>query len=93
MRISTVLMAAAAAVTLTACTAPQPSQYAGEKPVLDVQSYFNVLSLPVGERVIDVSMDDWMFLIDDRVMLNRTAMSKLGVDLGNLTVSFTRRLP
>ena len=178
MRISTALIAAAAVVTLSACTAPQPSHYANEQPRLDVQTYFNgtldahgmfqdrfgkvvkrfvvvmrctwvgdigtldedfvysdgtkqkrvwtlrktspttftatapdvvgtaegivsgnslrwryVLSLPVGERIIDVHMDDWMFLIDDKVMLNRTAMSKLGVDLGNVTLSFSKRSP
>jgi hypothetical protein len=176
MRISKLLIAAAAVTALAACTAPQPSTYADQKPLLDVQSYFNgtldahgmfqdrfgkvvkrfvvvmrcswvgdtgtldedftysdgtrqkrvwtltktgpgrftatapdvvgsadgvvagnalrwryVLSLPVGGRVIDVSMDDWMFLIDERVMLNRTAMSKLGVDLGSVTLSFTKR--
>jgi hypothetical protein len=176
MRISKLLIAAAAVTALAACTAPQSSTYADQKPLLDVQSYFNgtldahgmfqdrfgkvvkrfvvvircswvgdtgtldedftysdgtrqkrvwtltktgpgrftatapdvvgtadgvvagnalrwryVLSLPIGGRVIDVSMDDWMFLIDERVMLNRTAMSKLGVDLGSVTLSFTKR--
>lgn len=176
MRIFPLLIAAAAAATLTACSAPQPSHYADQRPLLDVQDYFNgtldahgmfqdrfgkvvkrfvvvmrcswngdtgtldedfvysdgtrqkrvwtltrsgpgrftatapdvigtaegivsgnalrwryVLALPIGERVINVSMDDWMFLIDERVMLNRTAMSKLGVDLGTVTLSITKR--
>lgn len=50
-----------------------------------------VLALPVDGKVINVDMDDWMFLIDDKVMLNRTAMSKFGVSLGNVTLSFTKR--
>lgn len=50
-----------------------------------------VLALPVDGKIINVNMDDWMFLIDDRVMLNRTAMSKFGVDLGSVTLSFTKR--
>lgn len=49
------------------------------------------LALPVDGKVINVEMDDWMFLIDDKVMLNRTAMSKFGVNLGNVTLSFTKR--
>lgn len=49
------------------------------------------LSLPVDGRVIEVQMDDWMFLIDNRVMLNRAAMSKWGVHLGDVTLSFTKR--
>lgn len=50
-----------------------------------------VLALPVDGKVINVDMEDWMFLIDENVMLNRTAMSKFGVGLGNVTISFTRR--
>ena len=52
-----------------------------------------VLALPVDGKIINVDMDDWMFLIDDKVMLNRTAMSKFGVNLGNVTLSFTKRAP
>jgi hypothetical protein len=52
-----------------------------------------VLALPVDGKVVNVDMEDWMFLIDEQVMLNRTAMSKYGVSLGNVTLSFTRRRP
>ena len=50
-----------------------------------------VLAQPVGDKVYNVDMEDWMFLIDDKVMLNRTAMSKFGVSLGTVTLSFTKR--
>lgn len=50
-----------------------------------------VLAQPVGARVYHVDMEDWMFLIDDKVMLNRTAMSKFGVNLGSVTLSFSKR--
>ena len=49
------------------------------------------LKQPVGDKVYDVQMDDWMYLVDDRVMLNRAEMSKFGVTLGAVTLSFTRR--
>jgi hypothetical protein len=49
------------------------------------------LALPVDGRVINVSMDDWMYLMNDRVMLNKASMSKWGVHLGEVTLSFTRR--
>ena len=52
-----------------------------------------VLALPVDGKIINVDMDDWMFLIDDKVMLNRTAMSKFGIDLGSVTLSFSKRAP
>jgi hypothetical protein len=47
-----------------------------------------VLDLPLEGRNVQVDMDDWMFMIDDKVMLNRTAMSKFGVHLGDVTLSF-----
>lgn len=49
------------------------------------------LALPVDGRVIEVQFDDWMFLMDERVMLNRAAMSKWGVHLGEVTLSFIKR--
>ena len=49
-----------------------------------------VLALPVDTRVWSVSMDDWMFLVDGRTLLNRTAMSKLGLHLGDVTLSITK---
>lgn len=49
------------------------------------------LALPVDGRVIEVQFDDWMFLMDERVMLNRAAMSKWGVHLGDVTLSFFKR--
>ena len=48
------------------------------------------LALPVDGRVWHVDFDDWMVLVDERVMLNKAAMSKFGVFLGEVTLSFTR---
>lgn len=48
------------------------------------------LRLPVDGTEHDVQMDDWMFLVDERVMLNRTTMSKFGVTLGEVLLSFTK---
>lgn len=39
-----------------------------------------------------IAFDDWMFLIDDRVMLNRAVMSFFGVRVGEVLISF-RKLP
>ena len=50
-----------------------------------------VLALPVDGKVYNVNFDDWMFLIDDKVMLNRSFMSKFGIELGQVTLSFTRQ--
>ena len=50
-----------------------------------------VLALPVDGKVYNVDFDDWMFLMDDRTMLNRSVMSKFGVRLGEVTLSFRKR--
>lgn len=49
------------------------------------------LSLPVDGRAIEVQFDDWMYLVTDKVMLNKATMSKFGVRLGEVTLSFSKR--
>ncbi len=49
------------------------------------------LALPVDGKVYHVKFDDWMFMMDDKVMLNRAVMSKFGFRLGEITLSFRKR--
>ena len=49
------------------------------------------LRLPVDGKVYEVQFDDWMYLIDERVMLNKAVMSKFGFRLGEVTLSFTKK--
>ena len=49
------------------------------------------MALPVDGKVYDVQFDDWMYLMTDKVMLNKATMSKFGVRLGEVTLSFTKR--
>ena len=166
-------LATLALLVLSACASPKPSDYADEKPVLDLQQYFNgditahgiftdrsgkvvrrftvlmkcrwegnigvldeaftysdgkkdrrvwtltkhadgrysgtagdvvgeaqgqaagnafewnyTLKLPVDGSVVEVQFDDWMYLVDERVMLNKAVMSKFGFRLGEVTLSF-----
>jgi hypothetical protein len=46
------------------------------------------LALNVDGRTIEVQFDDWMYLMDERVMLNKAAMSKFGFFLGEVTLAF-----
>ncbi|MBC7649125.1 MAG: DUF3833 domain-containing protein [Vitreoscilla sp.] len=174
------LALATAAALLTGCASPQISEYASEKPVLDMRQYFNgtidaygvftdrsgkvvkrftvvmdckwtgapgqevgvldenftysdgtkdrrvwtlkrgadgkylgtagdvvgqangeekgnafrwgyTLKLPVDGKVIEVQFDDWMYLMNDKVMLNKAEMSKFGFKLGEVTLSFVKR--
>lgn len=50
-----------------------------------------VLVLPVDGKTYNVDFDDWMFLMDDKVMLNRSFMSKWGINLGEVTLTFVKR--
>ena len=50
-----------------------------------------VLAVPIDGNVWNLDMDDWMFLMDDTVLLNRTTMSKLGVRVGDITIAFRKR--
>lgn len=177
MRLRTLACASmlAAAALLVGCAAPQPSDYAAERPTLSLKSYFNgrldahgmfqnragkvvkrftvvmncswngddgvldeaftysdgttsrrvwklkalpdgrftgtaddvvgtavgeqrgnafhwnyTLRQPVDDKVYEVQMDDWMYLVDGKVMLNRAEMSKFGVRVGEVTLSFTK---
>jgi hypothetical protein len=49
------------------------------------------LSLPVDGKVYEVQFDDWMYLMDERVMLNKAVMSKFGFRLGEVMLSFVKR--
>ena len=50
-----------------------------------------VLALPVDDKIYHVDFDDWMFLMDDKVMLNRSFMSKWSFRLGEVTLTFVKR--
>jgi hypothetical protein len=168
----------AGAAALSGCAGPQIAQYTGEKPVLDLRTYFNgtldaygvftdrsgkvvkrfvvvmrcqwngddgvldeaftysdgttqkrvwrmkhlgngrfsgtaddvvgtaigeqqgnafrwgyTLLQPVDGKTYEVQFDDWRYLMDERVMLNKATMSKFGIRLGEVTLSFVKRLP
>ena len=50
-----------------------------------------VLELPVNGRTYRVDLDDWMYLMDEQVMLNTSTMSKFGIRLGEVVLSFRKR--
>lgn len=48
------------------------------------------LRLPVDGRVYEVRFDDWMYQLDAQTVLNRSVMSKWGVRLGEVTLTFRK---
>jgi len=49
-----------------------------------------ILSLPVDDKVWEVQFEDWMYQIDQNVMINKAQMTKWGIYLGEVTLSFTK---
>lgn len=48
------------------------------------------LNLPVDGTTYVVTFDDWMYLMDEDTLINRSFMSKFGVELGQVTLFFRR---
>jgi hypothetical protein len=49
------------------------------------------LALPVDGTIYHVQFDDWMYLMNSKVMINKAKMSKFGIELGEVTLSFYKR--
>ena len=50
-----------------------------------------VLRQPVGDTTYDLSMDDWLYRIDEHTVINRIVMTKLGIKVGELVLSFKKK--
>ncbi len=50
-----------------------------------------VLALPVGDSTYHMDMDDWMWMIDDKTLANRTTMTKFGVRVAEISIFFRKR--
>ena len=44
-----------------------------------------------GDKTIELDMDDWMWLLDAKTMMNRTTFSKFGIRFGEVSFFFRRR--
>lgn len=51
------------------------------------------LNLDIEGSTWEVDFDDWMYLMDEDTLINRSSMSKLGVELGQVTLFFRRDTP
>lgn len=49
------------------------------------------LRLPVGDSVYTLQLDDWMYLIDEHTLVNRSFMTKFGVEVGQITLFFRKQ--
>ena len=46
------------------------------------------LALPVGGSTYNMQMDDWMYLMNDHVLLNKTEMRKFGIRFASIVIAF-----
>jgi len=44
-----------------------------------------------GGGTVHLDMDDWMWLVDEKTLLNKTAFSKFGIKFGEVTIFFRKR--
>jgi hypothetical protein len=49
-----------------------------------------VLALDVDGKTYNIDFDDWMWQIDDKVMINRAVFSKFGFTLGEVLITFNK---
>lgn len=48
------------------------------------------LNLVVDGKTWQVHFDDWMYLLDEHTLANRSSMSKLGIELGQVSLFFRK---
>ena len=49
-----------------------------------------VLLVPVQGKEMKITFDDWIFMQDERVAINRATMTKFGIKVAELTVMFVK---
>lgn len=48
------------------------------------------VDLKVGGSTWDVGFNDWMFLMEDDVLLNRAYVTRYGIEIGQVTIAFRK---
>jgi len=50
-----------------------------------------VLDFPYGDSTVHLNIDDWMYQMDEKVLLNRSSITKFGVEVAQVFISFRKR--
>ena len=50
-----------------------------------------VLKLPPEQGGYEVDLDDWMYLVDEDTLLNRSVIEKFGIRFAEITIAFRKR--
>lgn len=48
------------------------------------------VDLKVGDSTWNVGFDDWMYLVEDNVLINRAYVTRYGIRIGEVTIAFNK---
>lgn len=71
-------------------TAGDVPGYAQGNVIGNVFNWKYKVDLKVGESTWNVGFDDWMYLLDDNVLLNRAYVTRFGIRIGEVTIAFQK---
>lgn len=78
--------------TVTGGAGDVVGQASGEAKGMSFNWHYT-LRVPVGDSEYDLAVDDWMFLMDENRVMNRSYMSKLGITVAELSIFFDKTAP
>ena len=71
-------------------TAGDVPDYAEGQVVGNVFNWKYKVDLKVGDSVWNVGFDDWMYLLEDGVLINRAYVTRFGIRIGEVTIAFQK---
>lgn len=71
-------------------TAGDVPGYAIGKTAGNVFNWKYKVDLSVNGKIWNVGFDDWMYLLEDDVLINRAYVSRYGIRIGEVTISFQK---
>jgi hypothetical protein len=49
-----------------------------------------VLAVKTNGKTIDLSVDDWLYAMNDQIVLNKSTLNKFGITFGHITIAFVK---
>lgn len=71
-------------------TAGDVPGYATGKVVGNAFNWKYKVDLKVGDSTWNVGFDDWMYLLQDDVLMNRAYVTRYGIEIGQVTIAFQK---
>ena len=71
-------------------TASDVPGYASGKTAGNAFNWKYKVDLSVNGKIWKVGFDDWMYLLEDNVLINRAYVSRYGIRIGEVTISFQK---